>query len=87
MKIKDEYIKIQVADEWIVAVVGEESRKNKIMLELNDTAAVIWDLLKEEMTVDEIAAKLTAEYDITEECATESVTSVIKTLYDAGVME
>ncbi len=87
MKIKKGYVKIKSIDGWVVAVVGEESKKNKIMLELNDTASEIWDFLAKGISTEAIADALCEKYTLSKEHAQKSVANVINTLNDAGVLE
>lgn len=86
MKIKEGYIKVQSAEGWAVTAVGEEGRKNKIMIILNRTAAEIWDLLAEGKTPEEIAAILADRYGIPSAEAREDVQSVTDILLREGVV-
>ena len=55
-------------------------------LNLNDTAALIFEQLQAGKTAEEAAAALTAEYDVTPEKALASVQKTIDSLREAGVM-
>jgi len=56
-------------------------------LNLNDTAALIFEQLQAGKTVEETAAALTAEYDVTPEKALASVQKTIDSLREAGVVD
>ena len=86
MKIKDEYIKVESYEGFVVTPVGEESVKNKIMLTLNDTASEIWDMLKDGKSTDEITAVLSEEYGITKEKAQDGVDKIIDSLKKEGIL-
>lgn len=86
MKIKDEYIKVESYEGFVVTPVGEESVKNKIMLTLNDTASEIWDMLKDGKSTDEITAVLSEKYGITKEKAQDGVDKIIDSLKKEGIL-
>lgn len=55
-------------------------------LNLNDSAAFIFEQLQSGKTVEEVAAALVAAYDVTPEKALASVQETIDSLREAGVM-
>ena len=87
MKIKKGYSKSKAYEGWAVVPVGEESKKKKIMLTLNDTAAEIWDMLCEGKSKDEMITALKKEYNIPTEQAENGVTNIIETLLKEGILE
>ena len=62
MKIKSGYMKTETFDGWAVVPVEEESKRRKIMLTLNKTAAEIWDYLEEGKIPEEIVKGLSPPY-------------------------
>lgn len=56
-------------------------------LNLNDTAALIFEHLQAGKTVEETAAALVAEYDVTPEKALADVQKTIDSLREAGVLD
>lgn len=56
-------------------------------LNLNDTAAMIFEQLQDGKTVEETAAALVAEYDVTPEKALADVRKTIELLREAGVVD
>lgn len=55
-------------------------------LNLNDTAAMIFEQLQDGKTVEETVAALVAEYDVTPEKALADVRKTIELLREAGVV-
>ena len=55
-------------------------------LNLNDTAALIFEQLQAGKTIEETAAALVAEYDVTPEKALADVQKTIDSLREAGVV-
>ena len=87
MKVKDGYIKSKAFKGWAVVPIGEESKKNKIMLTLNDTASEIWDMLCEGKSEAEIIAALTEKYDVSTAQAEEGVNDIVESLLKEGILE
>ena len=86
MKIKDGYIKVASFDGWVITPVGEESEKNKIMITLNETAAEIWDMLKDGKTAHEAAAALSEKYGVSIEKAKADVAKIVDPLIKEGIL-
>ena len=88
MKIKKNFIKVAaVGDNFVVVPVGEESEKMHRVIELNGTAAQIYDGIAKGLDESGIAAELAAEYGITAEKAAQDVKLVVEKLAAAGVVE
>lgn len=88
MKIKKDFIKVTaIGDTSVVVPVGEESEKTHRVIELNETAAQIYDGIEKGLDEQTIAAELAVEYGITAEKAAQDVKSVIEKLTAAGVVE
>lgn len=87
MRIKKDYIKVQAYDGWVVTPIGEESKKKKIMLTLNNSAAEIWDMIAAENSKENIVSALVEKYGISEEKAFNDVEKIIDTLVKEGIVE
>ena len=88
MKIKKDFIKTDaIGDMSVVVPVGAESEKTHRVIELNETAARIYDGIEKGLDEQMIAAELSAEYGISAEKATQDVKLVVEKLAAAGVLE
>ena len=87
MKIKEGFVIRKIANQYMAVPVGARAKELHGMIGLNETAAFLWELLKEDSTEVELAVLLYDEYEISEEGALETVHRVCKTLQDEGVME
>lgn len=88
MKIKADYIKTETIDGMFMVVpVGDESMKEHRVIELNETAAAIYDGIEKGLDESAIAALLAAEYGVSGEKALRDVKTVVQKLTDAGVIE
>lgn len=87
MKIKQGFIKRKVADKWLVVTVGELSQKYNNMIELNETASMIWDGLVKGLSVDEIVESIVKEYDVSADTAKSGVDKLIEKMAQEGIFE
>lgn len=87
MKIKQGFLKRKVADKWLVVTVGSLSREYNKMIELNETAALIWDGVEAGLSVDEIAADMAQKYEVSLETAKAGVEKIINQMTQEGIFE
>ncbi len=78
---------MEIEDQQMAVPVGDNADKLHGILKLNKSAAEIIELLKEDTTEDEIAAKLLEKYDDTEENLKKSVHEYILELEKADLLE
>jgi coenzyme PQQ biosynthesis protein PqqD len=69
-------------DGEIVIISPEDSQVH----ELNETAALIWKRADGAQTVEEIAASLAAEYDVTRESAQQDVAELVALLAEKQLL-
>ncbi len=87
MKIKSGFILHVVGGEHVVVPVGERTKDFKGMIRLNGSGAFLWELMQKEFTRESVLAALLAQYEVTEEVASETLDQFIGTLRDAGLLE
>ena len=86
MKMKEGFVVRKIASQYMAVPVGARAKELHGMIGLNETAAFLWELLKEDRTEEELARLLFNEYEISEEEALETVRRFCKSLQDEGVM-
>lgn len=85
MKVKDGYIVRKIGTKYY-AVSAARAAEGGGMIALNETGAFIWDLLKEETTVEAIAKALVDKYEIDVETATRDTEAYICILKEADAL-
>ena len=63
MKLKYNFVTNKVADRSVAVAVGEDANKFSGFIKMNDTGAYIFNMLKSDVTEDEIVASIEREYD------------------------
>lgn len=86
MKIKDGFVVRKIANQYMAVPVGARAKELHGMIGLNETAAFLWELLKEDRTEEELAKLLYEEYEIREEEAFQVVKRFRDLLEKEGVL-
>ena len=87
MKIKENFVLRQVAGTWVVLPLAEATLDFNGMLTLNETGLMLWHMLEEGTTREDMANALTAEYDVKYEQALADVDESLEKLNRAGCIE
>lgn len=87
MKLKYNFVVNQVADQMVAVPVGDDLGEFNGFIKMNDVGADIFDLLKEDTTVDAMVEALKVKYtDATEEEVRENVVSFTDRLKESGIL-
>ena len=87
MKIKENLVLRQVADTWTVLPLGKDIINFDGMITLNDTGAMLWQILEKGAEKADLVSALTAEYDVSVEEAAADIDAYIEKLANAGCLE
>lgn len=87
MKIKEGFVKQQIGDKTIVVSTGDLSKDFHGMIELNYTAADIWEWLSQGLTNEEVAKLLSEKYNIDLLKARKDTEKIINKMIAVGVVE
>ncbi len=88
MKLKYQFVTNEVAEHIVAVAVGEDMSKFNGFIKMNSTGAEIFNLLREEITEDELIAKMSEIYPDDEIKEIESaVKEFVGQLVEAGVVE
>ena len=87
MKLKYDFITSKVGDEIIAVAVGANADKFSGMLKLNEEGAAILELLKKDISEDELIDSLVSKYeDSTRDEISEFVKEFVSQLKEAGLL-
>ena len=87
LQLSKDFVLRKVCGLNVVLPAGLEVKDFGGALNLNDTAALIFEQLQAGKTIEEAAAVLVAEYDVTPEKALADVQKTIDLLREAGVVD
>lgn len=85
MKLKEGFVTQQMGDEQIMVATGAASFSG--LVRSNATAAFIVDCLKEDVTAEQIVAKLLEKYDVSEAVVAADVEKILAKLRSIGALD
>lgn len=71
----------------VVVAVGDAGKDFRGMINLNSTAADIWEMLEKECSEEEICAALLEKYDVEADKLSVDVRNILETLRTQGILE
>ena len=87
MKLKYNFVTNEVADKIVAVAVGGDLEKFNGFIKMNDVGAYIFNILKNDVTEDDIVSAMQKDYkDATEEEIRETVIEFVGKLKDADVL-
>lgn len=87
MRIRKGFLKRQVGDRGVVVPIGEAAKEFHGMINLNETAGEMWNLLQEETDEERVIQALIEKYDVEYDRAKKSLEKFLDDLRSAGVLE
>lgn len=84
MKLNPDYILRNVAGEMIVVPTGSASQKFNGMLNLNDTAAFLWENVETASSRETLVQMVLNEFEVDEETAVRDVNGFLDMLLQKG---
>ena len=88
MKLRYDFIINEVAGKLVAVAVGDDLNNFNGFVKMNDIGAEIFEILKNDVTIDEIVKIMLEKHpDATEEEAVETVTEFTNKLKEEGIIE
>ncbi len=87
MKIKDDFVLRRVANTWTVLPLSAEVLNFDGMLTLNESGAMLWNVLIKGADFDMLVDALLNEYDVTREQALADAEEFLNMLKSVGCIE
>ena len=87
MRIKEGYLVHEVAGNYVVIKIGQEAVNFNGLITLSESAKMLWDLLKNDASIDDLVNKLLSEYEIDEETARRDTLEFIDSLKKNNILE
>jgi hypothetical protein len=87
MKIRSDFALRSIAGTWVALPLGEATVDFTGMLTLNETGVMLWRMLENGCTKEEMTAALLDEYEVARDEAEADVDAFVKKLSDAGCID
>lgn len=88
MRIKKGFRLHSICGEHIIIAEGRENIDFSKIISLNESAAYLWQAVKDKsFTIDELTRLLTEEYEVDEKTAQNDITTMIRQWIEVGIIE
>lgn len=87
MRVEKDFILREIAGDYIIIPTGKTVLEFNGLITVNEVGVSIWNMLQEDVTLEEIVQGILDEYDVEESVAKEDVEEFLNTLVDGGILE
>lgn len=87
MRRSKDYLLRTIAGETILIPTGAAARQLSGLVTLNELGTFIWQQLADDCTLDTLAARITAEYDVDDATARADAENFLQSLREIGALE
>lgn len=86
MKIKKDFIKREIAGDYILVPIGSTAMDFNGLITMNDVGVFIWDNLESSNNEDELLNKILSEYEVDEKTAKADMEEFLEVLKKADII-
>lgn len=86
MKINKEYVLREIAGDYIIIPVGKTVLEFNGLITVNEVGVLLWNMLQEEVTMDDLVKAVLHEYDVEEAVARADIQEFLDKLTEARVL-
>lgn len=87
MRVAEQFVLRDIAGDYVIVPIGEMALSFDGIITVNETGAFIWKALQEEVTADDLVAKVLDEYEVDEETARKDVEEFLTCLRNAKILQ
>lgn len=87
MKINENFVIRQIADEYIIVPIGETVLNFNGMITVNEIGRFIWEQLQEDLTKEEVLKRIIGEYEVDEQTASTDLDEFLVRLQEGGLLQ
>lgn len=87
MKVDKEFVLREIAGDYVIIPIGRTVLSFNGLITVNEIGAFLWNLLQEDVTREDLVAKVLDEYEVDEETAREDIQEFLDTLVSGGILE
>ncbi len=87
MKVKDSFVLRKIAGSNVVVPIGSETADFNGMMTLNETGAMLFEMLSKDRSIEDLTNAMLSEYDVSAADAEADVKAFVETLEKSGMLE
>lgn len=87
MKVEKEFVLREIAGDYIIIPTGKTVLEFNGLITVNEVGVSLWNMLQEEVTLDELVQGILEEYDVEEDVAREDIQDFLDKLVLDGILQ
>lgn len=86
MKVDKEFVLREIAGDYIIIPTGKTVLDFNGLITVNEVGVSLWNMLQNEVTLDELVEGILDEYDVEESVARKDIEEFLDRLAEGGVL-
>lgn len=86
MRVDKEFVLREIAGDYIIIPTGKTVLEFNGLITVNEVGVSLWNMLQNEITLEELVQGILDEYDVEEEIAREDIQEFLDTLVAGGIL-
>lgn len=86
MRINKEFVLREIAGDYVIIPTGQTVLEFNGLITVNEVGVVLWNMLQEEVTEDQLVEGILEEYDVEEEVAREDIREFLDRLVQGKIL-
>ena len=87
MRINKEFVLREIAGEYIIIPTGTTALEFNGLITVNEIGVLLWKMLQDNVSLDQLVAGVLAEYDVDENVAREDIREFLDKLQESRILE
>lgn len=87
MRVDKEFVLREIAGDYIIIPTGKTVLDFNGLITVNEVGASLWNMLQEEVSVDDLVKGILSEYEVEEEVAREDILEFLGNLENGGILK
>ena len=87
MRVDKEFVLREIAGDYIIIPTGKTVLDFNGLITVNEVGASLWDMLQNEVSLDQLVQGILDEYEVEEEVAREDIQEFLNTLEKSGILK
>ena len=87
MRVDKEFVLREIAGDYIIIPTGKTVLDFNGLITVNEVGASLWNMLQNEVSLDQLVQGILDEYEVEEEVAREDIQEFLNTLEKSGILK
>lgn len=87
MKVEKEFVLREIAGDYIIIPTGKTVLEFNGLITVNEVGVSLWNMLQNEVSLDDLVQGILNEYDVEESVAREDIVEFLNTLAEGGILD